>query len=232
MVVCGCVVLFLKTIRIVCLNQLKVLHFANLFFLGFNLGCAFAPNATSFLGFRFLCMSCDDRAQTFSYSLPSWFCWKRAHSMRRRCRQRPLLRTRSCCRYGTIQSRTLDRCVSRSATLTRAQTKFWQGPAIGPVIGGFLAESVGIQYDFYIVVAICGIAAALGIPFMRESYAPVIRLRRENMAADLEKATVGDPTLTPHHMDKWDYLWINLKRPVILLTRSFICFILSLYMAL
>ncbi|KAG2361225.1 major facilitator superfamily domain-containing protein [Suillus spraguei] len=110
-------------------------------------------------------------------------------------------------------------------------TEFWQGPAIGPVMGGFIAESVGIQYDFYVVTAICGIAAVLGIPFMRESYAPVIRLHREKMTTDLEKVP-GHPALVAHHMGKWAYLWINLKRPIILLTRSFICLVLSLYMAL
>ncbi|KAG2124939.1 major facilitator superfamily domain-containing protein [Suillus cothurnatus] len=104
-------------------------------------------------------------------------------------------------------------------------------PAIGPVMGGFMAESVGIQYDFYIVIAICGIAAVLGIPFMKESYAPVIRRRRENVGADLKESS-EHLSLTAGRMGKWAYLWINLKRPVMLLTRSFICFILSLYMAL
>jgi MFS family permease len=115
--------------------------------------------------------------------------------------------------------------------MTQVQTEFWQAPAIGPVMGGFMAESVGIQYDFYIVIAICGIAAVLGIPFMKESYAPVIRHRRENVGADLEESS-EHLSLTAGRMGKWAYLWINLKRPVMLLTRSFICFILSLYMAL
>jgi hypothetical protein len=99
-------------------------------------------------------------------------------------------------------------------------------------MGGFIAESVGIQYDFYVVAAVCGAAALLGIPFLRESYAPVIRLRRQKMTRDLEKAAGRDPLLSVPQMNKWLYLWINLKRPVILLTRSFICFILSLYVAL
>ncbi|KAG2367001.1 multidrug resistance protein 4 [Suillus spraguei] len=106
------------------------------------------------------------------------------------------------------------------------------GPVVGPIMGGFIAESIGIQYDFYIVAAISGVAAVLGIPFLRESYAPVIRFRRQRMPRDLEKAAGRRPVLTAPHMNKWVYLWINLKRPVIILTRSFICFILSLYMAL
>ncbi|KAG2074476.1 multidrug resistance protein 4 [Suillus decipiens] len=106
------------------------------------------------------------------------------------------------------------------------------GPVVGPVMGGFITESVGIQYDFYVVAAICGVAAVLAVPFLRETYAPVIRLRRHRMSRDLEKAAGRHPIPTPPHMNKWVYLWINLKRPVIILTRSFICFILSLYMAL
>ncbi|KAG2124946.1 hypothetical protein BD769DRAFT_1640576 [Suillus cothurnatus] len=46
---------------------------------------------------------------------------------------------------------------------------------------------------------------------------------------DPEKAATIHPALT---MDKWAYLWINLKRPVMIMTRSLICFILSLCMAL
>jgi hypothetical protein len=99
-------------------------------------------------------------------------------------------------------------------------------------MGGFIAETVGVQYDFYVVAALCGVAALIGIPLLRESYAPIIRLRRQKTTRGLEKTDEGHPDLTAPHMNKWVYLWINLKRPVILLTRSFICFILSLYVAL
>lgn len=96
-------------------------------------------------------------------------------------------------------------------------------------MGGFIAESVGIQNVFYVIVAICGVAAVLGILLMRESYAPVIQLRRAKISPDLEKAVTTHPAFVTN---KWAYLWINLKRPIIIMTRSFICFILSLYMAL
>jgi MFS family permease len=119
--------------------------------------------------------------------------------------------------------------VLQCATLTEVYT---QGPAIGPIMGGFIAESVGVLYVFYVIAAISGVAAIIGIPLMRETYAPVIRLRLNDMALDPEKIAVGRPVLTAPHMDKWAYLWVNLKRPAILLARSFICFILSLYMAL
>jgi hypothetical protein len=93
-------------------------------------------------------------------------------------------------------------------------------------MGGFITETVGIQYAFYLIAGLCGVAAAVGIPLLRETYAPIIKLRH---APDPEMAVADNPVLT---MGKWGYLWINLERPFIILSRSFICFILSLYMAL
>jgi multidrug resistance protein len=106
------------------------------------------------------------------------------------------------------------------------------GPAIGPIMGGFIAQSVGVQYVFYVIVALCGVAAVVGIPLLKETYAPVIRLQRDKHAADPEKAASRHPNLTLHHTSHLSYLWDNLKRPMVLLTRSLICFMLSLYMAL
>lgn len=95
-------------------------------------------------------------------------------------------------------------------------------------MGGFISETVGIQYVFYVIVALCGVASIFAIPLLRETYAPVIRRRLLACGEDLEKVEPTDAEME----DKWAYIWLNLKRPIILLTRSFICFILSLYMAL
>lgn len=179
-------------------GRVWVLHIANLFFLAFNLGCAFSPNTASFIVFRFLA--------GFAGSAPI------------------------ACGGGVVSDLFSEH--DRASAMALYYIGPLIGPVVGPVMGGFIAESVGVQYDFYIVVAICGVAAVLGIPLMRESYAPVIRLRRHKLSPDLEKVAEGHPVFAAHHMNKWAYLWINLKRPVILLTRSFICFILSLYMAL
>ena len=94
-------------------------------------------------------------------------------------------------------------------------------------MGGFIAQTIGVQYVFYVIVGLCGVASILAIPLLRETYAPVIRRRLRVHGAELEKGTS-----TAQGQDRLSYLWTNLKRPVILLTRSFICFILSLYMAL
>lgn len=106
------------------------------------------------------------------------------------------------------------------------------GPAVGPIAGGFIAETIGFKYIFIVISAASGVAGAFGIPFLQETYAPVIRLRIAKASADPEKAAKMHPHLVHNHGNKFHLMWINLSRPFILLTQSFVCFILSLYMAL
>ena len=105
------------------------------------------------------------------------------------------------------------------------------GPAIGPVVGGFMTETVGYKWIFIVVAALCGAAALLGIPFFRETYAPVIRTRIA-VEGDAEQAVSANPLLAEVGGSKWKYIWVNMRRPFVLLTRSSICFMLNLYMAL
>ncbi|KIY70471.1 MFS general substrate transporter [Cylindrobasidium torrendii FP15055 ss-10] len=103
------------------------------------------------------------------------------------------------------------------------------GPVVGPIAGGFVANSIGAHYVFVIISGLCAVSALIGIPFLRETYAPIVRARLAKNAGDVEKA---HHVQHPHdNSSKIGYLWVNLSRPVILLTRSFVCLILSLYMA-
>ena len=122
---------------------------------------------------------------------------------------------------------------------------------IGPIAGGYIAQTVGIKYIFITIagqflpvfiirarldysftcVGLCGVASIIGLPLLKETYAPIIRLRRAKKTGDLE-ALARIPDIAHEQRDKWKFLWDNLTRPFIMLTRSFICFILSLYMAL
>lgn len=95
------------------------------------------------------------------------------------------------------------------------------GPVVGPVAGGFIAQHLSYHWIFWIIAILAGAASALGIPILRETYAPVILRRRAKK--------LGKEVKSPHSLG--EILWINLTRPITLLTRSFICFIFSLYMA-
>jgi hypothetical protein len=86
---------------------------------------------------------------------------------------------------------------------------------------------------FQVIAALSGIIAILSIPFMDETYAPVLRMRYDIASGDPERARTARRHLGPDlQLGRWKFIWVNLARPILLLTCSFICFVLSLYMAL
>ncbi|KAJ7825428.1 multidrug resistance protein 4 [Mycena leptocephala] len=101
------------------------------------------------------------------------------------------------------------------------------GPVLGPIMGGFVTETVGIKWVF-IIVAGLGARECSWLPLGRETYAPLLRLRKAKMSADPEKAALGHPVLIKEHSSKLHYLWNYLSRPAILLFGSPVCFMLSL----
>lgn len=74
------------------------------------------------------------------------------------------------------------------------------------------------------------LASIIGISLLEETYAPIIRIRRAKRNGDPEFATKFSAPVV--HTSKLQYLWITLSRPIVLLTRSIVCFMLSFYMAL
>ena len=106
------------------------------------------------------------------------------------------------------------------------------GPALGPIAGGYITQTVGYKYIFVVIGGLSAISGAVGIPLLRETYAPVIRFRIAQKSGDPEKAAQQHPHLVASHGNGFHLIWVNVERPFILLTRSFVCFVLSLYMAL
>jgi hypothetical protein len=83
----------------------------------------------------------------------------------------------------------------------------------------------------WITGAYVSVASILGLSFLRETYAPVIQLRRIKRIPDSEKAA-RDHQEVFERQTGFLMIWLNLSRPFILLFKSYVCFILSLYMAL
>jgi len=96
-------------------------------------------------------------------------------------------------------------------------------PAIGPAIGGFMAESIGWRYLFIFVAGLAAFSSVLGLFLYHETYAPILRLR-------IGKSE-GQPNICQVPKSRVGYVLTNLQRPFMLLTRSAICFALSSYMA-
>jgi len=105
------------------------------------------------------------------------------------------------------------------------------GPVIGPIAGGFIAEDAGMKWVFITIGLICASASLYGIPVLRETYAPVIRLRLHKARGDIEKTVEVAPHLIEAHTDKKKVMWEHLGRPLQILFKSLIAFLLSLYSA-
>ncbi|KDR80330.1 hypothetical protein GALMADRAFT_62622 [Galerina marginata CBS 339.88] len=104
------------------------------------------------------------------------------------------------------------------------------GPVVGPIAGGFIAQTIGVKWVFIVIAICCAVTGMISIPLLKETYAPVIRMRKAAKNPDPEIAK-AHPHLLQEHGSKLHVLWVNLSRPIVILSHSFICFILSLYMA-
>ncbi|KAG6831201.1 hypothetical protein H0H87_005917 [Tephrocybe sp. NHM501043] len=104
------------------------------------------------------------------------------------------------------------------------------GPVVGPIAGGFIAQTIGVKWVFIVISILSGVSAAIGIPLLKETYGPVIRLKRAKATGDPE-ALNRVYRIANVREKSFSFLWENLSRPIVMLCRSFICFILSLYMA-
>ncbi|CAE6453674.1 unnamed protein product, partial [Rhizoctonia solani] len=161
------------------------LHISNIFFLVFNLACAWAPNTASLIIFRFLAGIGGSAPLTIG--------------------------------AGSIADLFHER--ERAVAMSLFSLGPLLGPIIGPIAGGFVTQDIGYKWVFRIISIAAGAAALFGIPLLQETYAPVLRRR------------YGYQDLTPRGSLS-EVLSENLIRPLQLLTRSLICFVLSLYMAI
>jgi multidrug resistance protein len=106
------------------------------------------------------------------------------------------------------------------------------GPVAGPIAGGFLGQQVGWRWTFWVLL-IAGGVFALGVEILnKETYATVLiqwktkRLAKETGRTDLRSAYDADREPAPVS----EVLTQSLKRPVLLLIKSPIVFLLCLYM--
>ncbi|KZM22558.1 transmembrane transport [Ascochyta rabiei] len=105
------------------------------------------------------------------------------------------------------------------------------GPCIGPVIGGFLTVAKGWRWNFWFVAIVAGAFFAMSLILMSETSAPIILERKTKKL----RAETGNEVLR----SKFDSglttrkLFIfSIVRPAKMLTRSTICFAISLYVAI
>ncbi|KAF2092994.1 putative MFS multidrug transporter [Rhizodiscina lignyota] len=119
----------------------------------------------------------------------------------------------------------LEMRASATATVVLAQCA---GPALGPIIGGFISQGLGWRWLYWIIL-IPGVAVnAFMTGFMPESYAPTLlarkakKLRKETGRSDLQP-------LLSRKMSRKQLLATSIVRPLKLLTKSPIAFLICAY---
>jgi multidrug resistance protein len=105
------------------------------------------------------------------------------------------------------------------------------GPAIGPLVGGFLSDAAGWRWLYWIQLILAGIVWFLITFTVPETYAPTILAAR---AKKLRAKTNDAMHVTEQDLDERPFterLWIFLVRPVQLLFLEPIVFLVSVYMS-
>jgi MFS family permease len=101
---------------------------------------------------------------------------------------------------------------------------------VGPIIGGFMSESLTWTWTFWLMLIVSSINATFCVVFLRETYAPILLAHK---AAVLQKETgqphrpaIYDPTPLSHR------IYRAIQRPLRILFLQPIVFVMAVYMAL
>ncbi|KAL7951718.1 major facilitator superfamily domain-containing protein [Trichoderma barbatum] len=112
------------------------------------------------------------------------------------------------------------------------------GPPIGPIMGGYLAQTVGVRYGFVLTAALGVTSLVLSVLLLPETDHAIIRSKRGSQGGRLlalwnkkTETSVGDEGIQPSAPLTGPAREAAL-RPLVLLTRSPICLIMSFYGAL
>lgn len=107
------------------------------------------------------------------------------------------------------------------------------GPAMGPVIGGFLAQAAGWRWLSGLLTAFSGLVLLIGVGLAPETYGPVLLRKRANRLSQITgKVYKSRADAEEGTTSAGEAFTTALSRPWVLLFREPIVFILSLYMAI
>lgn len=137
-----------------------------------------------------------------------------------------------CCSLRLVKSKTLS-ANERGLGMAIFSSAPFLGPAIGPIVGGFLGETEGWRWVEGLMAIFTGVLWIAGSLIIPETYAPVLLRRRATKLSEI----TGKVYLSQLDYDRGKQTFsrtmsIALSRPWKLLIREPIVFLLSLYMAI
>jgi len=105
------------------------------------------------------------------------------------------------------------------------------GPAVGPLVGGFLTDAKGWRWAYWLTLILAGTVYLAMVFTVPETYAPTLLARR---AAKMRKETGDETWVTEQDIDERpfaDRMRVFLVRPFQLLFGELIVFLISVYMS-
>lgn len=106
------------------------------------------------------------------------------------------------------------------------------GPTIGPIAGGFLADSKGWRWVQGTMAIFVGVMWILGLVFVPETYGPVILRKRAAKLSSMTRKVYRTREDAAGRMSTSSAITTSLVRPWILLFKEPIVVVLSIYMAI
>lgn len=106
------------------------------------------------------------------------------------------------------------------------------GPTIGPIAGGFLAESKGWRWVQGMMAIFVGVMWLLGVLFVPETYSPVILRKRAAKLSSISGKVYRTREDAAGRISTRSAITTSLVRPWILLFKEPIVLVLSIYMAI
>ncbi|KAJ3535707.1 hypothetical protein NM208_g7025 [Fusarium decemcellulare] len=104
------------------------------------------------------------------------------------------------------------------------------GPCIGPAVGAYLSRAAGWRWDFWMIIIMAGVALAVSLVLLRETYPPVVLKRKtkrlRKLAGRSDIRTDNERSQTPLQL-----LLTSIIRPVKMLIMSPLILGLSLLSA-
>lgn len=178
-----------------------VLNVSNVVFCAFNLGCALAPNLPGLIVMRFLAGTGGSACLTIG--------------------------------SGVISD--MFPVEQRGTAMALYSLGILFGPVLGPICGGFIAQRANWRWDFYVLfIAGCIFTGALMILLHESNAAVILDRKTKRMRKELDRPELRN--ILTHgkdagSMSRGQILFQGMIRPLKLLFKSPIVFLLSLYIS-
>lgn len=109
----------------------------------------------------------------------------------------------------------------------------FMGPALGPIVGGFLGESGGWRWVLILMAVFCAVCWGLCTLLVPETFAPILlRKRAHKLSRDTGKVYVCHFDIAKGRPGLIEDLKVSVTRPWLLLFREPIVLILTIYMSI